>query len=92
MATYILYRDASPPLSYLYPSRVIDGTPGETILKIMYADFFRTAGMTTQATEMEGVAPAGSMSYLETSLKQPLRHPEEGNLLLEVMMPWHSQG
>jgi hypothetical protein len=50
MANYIIYQDASPPLSYVYPSRVIDGTPTETILKLMYVDFFRTAGMTRQTT------------------------------------------
>lgn len=82
MATYILHRDASPPLSYLYPSRVIEGTPGETILKLMYVDFFRTAGMTTQATEMEGVAPGGEHDLFGTLLETAIASSRGGKLVI----------
>jgi hypothetical protein len=82
MATYILHRDASPPLSFLYPSRVIEGTPGETILKLMYVDFFRTAGMTSQATEMEGVAPGGEHELFGTLIETAIASSRGGKLVV----------
>jgi hypothetical protein len=82
MANYIIYQDASPPLSYVYPSRVIDGTPTDTILKLMYVDFFRTAGMTRQATEMEAVAPGGEHELFENLIETAIASARGGKLIV----------
>jgi len=48
----------------------------------MYADFFRTAGMTTQATEMEGVAPGGEHELFGDLIETAIASSRGGKLVV----------